>query len=176
MGRYPQSFLALGPPRIFIWPCCEVAARPVNSLTHKCSMDGGHQLVYQVYLCRGIFDHSDHWVDNAELDLSYKPQSFQRPRGLKAEAGTEVGQAALGVRVGGAWQGVAGPHPPPQSFGILTCNSAVLNDSQNLDRRMFLFLFESLRCSRHSYIRIRHSSYPLESVSHRHIEAGATQQ
>ena len=94
-------------------------------------MGGGHQLVYQVYLCLGFFDHSDHWVDNVELDLNNKPQSFQRPGGLKVEAGTEVEQAAEKSGREGLGRESLDPHPPPSSlsFRILTCNSTALNNS-----------------------------------------------
>lgn len=44
-------------------------------------MNGGHELTYKVEVWPGFFNHNDHWVDNFELDLNYKPQSSLRSGG-----------------------------------------------------------------------------------------------
>lgn len=107
-------------------------------------------------------NHSDPWADSVELDLSYKP-FFQKTWGAEGEAA----QQRCGQRGGraGSRAGVAGPPAPQDRQAVAPISS---RDLQTL--RTF---FESLRCPRHSYVRIRQYCPPeIDLVTKTHRTEG----
>lgn len=146
VGRYPPTFVYLGPLRIFIQPSSEIAAKPTNSLTHsECSMIGGSLAYSQsLSMTRDVLTIMISGLTmpslTSTISLSlFKDLGDRGPKRWRRRTGnTDVPGVARRE-----WLDPQVPQDP------CLVESAAPNNSRNLGRPYEDF-FENVRCCRHS--------------------------
>ena len=123
VGRYSPTFVHEKPLRIFIQPSFEIAAEPLNSLTHTVFLEWWSLAYVQSEsttrdVSTTVISELTKWSLIATISLMF---FFQRPRGWRVRA-AQKDKHMHGPRGG---QGVP---PTPCPLGSVPCGSAASNN------------------------------------------------